>query len=187
MQKLLEDIFVKGKPLKYIKRPFSSVVWSYSEDIQARWEWMFLCQTESKSSLAFIILFVIKPVSTTRVGQSSLTTPVCVRFIFFSFTVVHTISPVTLLYVQNNPDGIHFLLYVCRTWEQKVIIAVVSGTTCLLIAGCSCMFSIVVDIKLTWAERGSSTSAVRVTLYSAVTLFSLLHNSCWPLSLRKPP
>lgn len=108
-------------------------------------------------------------------------------FFFFSFTVVHTISPVTLLYVQNNPDGIHFLLYICRTWEQKVIIAVVSGTTCLLIAGCSCMFSIVVDIKLTWAERGSSTSAVRVTLYSAVTLFSLLHNSCWPLSLRKPP
>lgn len=48
-------------------------------------------------------------------------------------------------------------------------------------------WSIVVDIKLTWAERGSSTSAVRVTLYSAVTLFSLLHNSCWPLSLRKPP
>lgn len=109
------------------------------------------------------------------------------QIFFFSFTVVHTISPVTLLYVQNNPDGIHFLLYVCRTWEQKVIIAVVSGTTCLLIAGCSCMFSIVVDIKLTWAERGSSTSAVRVTLYSAVTLFSLLHNSCWPLSLRKPP
>lgn len=145
---------------------------------------MFLCQTESKSSLAFIILLVIKPVSTTRVGQSSWTTPVCVRVFFL---LLYTISPVSLLYVQNNPDGTHFLLYVCRTWEQKVIIAVVSGTTRLLIAGCSCMFSIVVDIKLTWAERGSSTSAVRVTLYSAVTLFSLLHNSCWPLSLRKPP
>lgn len=81
--------FCKGKPLKYIKRPFSSVVWSYSEDIQARWEWMFLCQTESKSSLAFIILLVIKPVSTTRVGQSSLTTPVCVRFFFFFYCSAH--------------------------------------------------------------------------------------------------
>lgn len=187
MQKLLEDIFVKGKPLKYIKRPFSSVVWSYSENIQARWEWMFLCQTESKSSLAFIILLVIKTCFYNQSWTELLDNSCLCQIFFFSFTVVHTISPVTLLYVQNNPDGIHFLLYVCRTWEQKVIIAVVSGTTCLLIAGCSCMFSIVVDIKLTWAERGSSTSAVRVTLYSAVTLFSLLHNSCWPLSLRKPP
>lgn len=75
---------------------------------------MNLCQIESKSSLASIILLVIKPLLRTRVGQSSLTTPVYGRF-FPPFILVQFITE-----VQNNGTGM-FAGYEDKksSWSQE--------------------------------------------------------------------